>query len=438
MIRSLLALYMANNTIQALLRRGIDSILATRLVAEGHTIESLKTKNATELTSLGLHTLQANALLDETRPSIPEDTFLSVVHASKWVCCICRDTSKGIIIHHLKEWSKSRSHDFDNLALLCLQHHDEAHTVRELSLMLKPERIKALRDKWYQQVKEEDKLAIAGQLTNISEDEKPLHNMIIVSDAQSLMDAIRSNVIIRLTAGKYNLSRVAKTGTNPHVVWMPVHNGYEPHILDVENIKIVGEEGTEIVIEPSYTWVLKFKNCRSVSIENIIAGHVTPGSCAGGVFMFHGCAGLAINKCTLYGSGTYGITLQNSSTVIVHETVIKECTYGMLQVFNSDNVLFRYCRLMNCKEFDLITIKDKCSNINFLHCDFSYNIIGPDYFFIDTDDTCKGTVIEYCNLNNNAVSLWTNFPAAVLTRQNTYSSNRFASPEDVSWYYDED
>lgn len=64
-------------------------------------------------------------------------------------CCICRDGTQGIIIHHLVPWSEIKNHDENNLVVLCLHHHDEAHTQRSLSLSLTVDRIRAIRNLWY-------------------------------------------------------------------------------------------------------------------------------------------------------------------------------------------------------------------------------------------------------------------------------------------------
>lgn len=71
-------------------------------------------------------------------------------------CCVCRDRSQGIIVHHIDEFSDSRSHAEDNLVVLCLNHHGEAHTKRELQLNLTPERLRKLKARWLKDVKQYD------------------------------------------------------------------------------------------------------------------------------------------------------------------------------------------------------------------------------------------------------------------------------------------
>ncbi|MEI6348179.1 MAG: HNH endonuclease signature motif containing protein [Bacteroidota bacterium] len=154
---------MSNNTKSALLKRGIDSESTRKLVENGYTVQSLQQKSLETLRLLGIPKIQAIKLLDG-RPPIPNKIFNQVLHDSKYVCCICREKNKGIIIHHIDEWSVSHNHNYDNLAVLCTEHHDEAHTNRQMTIMLSPKRIRSSRDKWYSQVKANDESIINEQL----------------------------------------------------------------------------------------------------------------------------------------------------------------------------------------------------------------------------------------------------------------------------------
>ena len=140
---------MTARTVNALVARGIDSATAQELIQRGYSLASLAQLPEDQLKDLGLDQSQVAALAKPSRPPIPEATLASVLFRSRWTCCVCRDSSLGIIIHHIVEWSECRSHDEDNLVALCLNHHDEAHTKRGLTLSLTAERIRWLRAEWY-------------------------------------------------------------------------------------------------------------------------------------------------------------------------------------------------------------------------------------------------------------------------------------------------
>lgn len=128
---------------------GIDSATADRLIENGFNAKSLKTLPESGLRDLGLNQSQIEGVISAGRPPIPADVLNTVLFKSRWACCICRDPKKAVIVHHLAPWAKSRSHAVDNLVILCLEHHGEAHAIRQLELNLTADRIKDARDRWY-------------------------------------------------------------------------------------------------------------------------------------------------------------------------------------------------------------------------------------------------------------------------------------------------
>lgn len=143
-------------TISALIARGLDSEKAKELAVSGFTLNSLKMKTKDELVELGLSNIFINNILKEERPPIPVATVNELLYESRYRCCICRDTNKSVIIHHIVPWEESHSHEKNNLVVLCLQHHDEAHTKKAFSLNLTPERIKDAKQRWIEQAKQLD------------------------------------------------------------------------------------------------------------------------------------------------------------------------------------------------------------------------------------------------------------------------------------------
>jgi HNH endonuclease len=125
-----------NKTEASLLSRGVDSGRAHVLASQGLTIGKLKQKTEEELISIGLSDYVRGNLLSETRPPIPSGTLTRLLFENRWQCCVCREPQKPIVVHHIVEWAISRSHDKDNLAVLCVEHHVAAHTQSDLSVNL--------------------------------------------------------------------------------------------------------------------------------------------------------------------------------------------------------------------------------------------------------------------------------------------------------------
>jgi len=147
---------MGQKTFNALMERGFDSETANCLEKAGHTLTSLKSLDENELRSLNIRQELIDIILREKRPPIPSETMNKLLFESRYTCCACRDRSRGIIVHHIHKYSESRSHAEDNLVVLCLNCHGEAHTTRELQLNLTPERLRELKKQWLEYVKQLD------------------------------------------------------------------------------------------------------------------------------------------------------------------------------------------------------------------------------------------------------------------------------------------
>ena len=152
---------MTNNpTEKALIARGFDSGLAFSLRRAGQTLDSLNRAEDPTLIALGLSQDQILIIRQEPRPPIPQVNLTKVLFASRWICCVCRNPDRPIVVHHIREWASSRDHSTQNLAVLCQEHHDEVHTTHRLSQNLTPARIVQLKMMWETEVIRKDALAI--------------------------------------------------------------------------------------------------------------------------------------------------------------------------------------------------------------------------------------------------------------------------------------
>lgn len=151
-------------TEKALMARGLDAHSATKFAGAGWTIGKIKAAPGEELISAGFEKSFIERLFDEARPPIPNDVLMSVLFANRYQCCICRDHTLSIIVHHIEEWSDSRSHDITNLAVLCLHHHDEAHSKKMLSRNLDVTALRDAKGKWEAEVKRFDAESILAAM----------------------------------------------------------------------------------------------------------------------------------------------------------------------------------------------------------------------------------------------------------------------------------
>ena len=147
-------------TVAALVARGVDTEAASRLIADGWTLGKLRHATADQLKAFGLSKELGAQLLEGARPPIAIDTAMRVLHLNRFQCCVCRDPSKSIILHHIVPWAKSRDHSDGNLAVLCLDHHERAHSVSALARNLDAPTLRGLKQRWEATCVEEDRLSI--------------------------------------------------------------------------------------------------------------------------------------------------------------------------------------------------------------------------------------------------------------------------------------
>jgi hypothetical protein len=149
-----------NRTEGALLSRGLDSATSERLRKAGWTLGKLKQCSDHELMRLGVPGLIISKIRAGDRAEIPFKSLVNVLIANRFTCCICRDVTKGIIVHHINEWAESHDHSTDNLVVLCLDHHDKAHSKSSISRNLDQRTLKGFEKSWEHKVRALDTEAI--------------------------------------------------------------------------------------------------------------------------------------------------------------------------------------------------------------------------------------------------------------------------------------
>lgn len=99
----------------------------------------------------------------------------------------------------------------------------------------------------------------------------------------------------------------------------------------------------------AYADVWRFENCRRVALSNGIAVHdVEPGYCAGNCVELENCRDVILSELTLDGSGAYGLCAINCENVTLASSVIQNCTYGAVSLWDSKNINLLSCRIRDC------------------------------------------------------------------------------------------
>jgi len=135
----------------------------------------------------------------------------------------------------------------------------------------------------------------------------------------------------------------------------------------------VGDYNSHIVVDPAYAYVLNFVNCQNIKLQNLTMGHTQEGYCTGGVVGLKNCTKANISYCDLYGCGAYGLVSENSENVGMYNSVIRDCSYGILQLFNTKEVVFENCDFIRNKEYTMVEVDSNCRDLLFSECRFAQN-----------------------------------------------------------------
>ena len=228
---------------------------------------------------------------------------------------------------------------------------------------------------------------------SVAEDE-----VIHVSTAGEFLEAIAPDVVIELAPGTYNLTeylRKSSDNVSDYVV-RTFTDGWQADIHGVEGLTIRGAEGgiVEVEAEPRYSDVLYFNNCSDIVIENITFGHtIEPGNCEGAVLAFDYCRKISLDGLDLYGCGTYGVVADHTVGIALKDCIIRECSYGIVDLLSSDTV-FEDCTFRDNGGFDMLSLSG--SFAYFEGCSFTGNEgdnFLPAYYHSDSE---SGAHFERC------------------------------------------
>lgn len=185
-------------------------------------------------------------------------------------------------------------------------------------------------------------------------------NTVVVSDAESFLEAIGPNKTIIIEPGYYNLSDFLEELTEDGIDnWNSTHScvqlervfdGIEVCIYNVPNLQIIGNgatrEDTEIVVNPRYASVLNFDSCTDILLSNFKIGHTMTGECVGNVIDFSGSAEIIIDNLDIYGCGVTGLAFYYSSgNILVRNSYIHDCSIGTFDLSN----LWGYMFCVDCE-----------------------------------------------------------------------------------------
>ena len=185
-------------------------------------------------------------------------------------------------------------------------------------------------------------------------------------------------------AGRVWSTSAQRGGSTPTVICEPCGDGHQLTLQNFSNLIIRGQNNSSIEVDARYAFCLNLIDCTNCKVENLTIGHSEGGTCEGGVIGMTGGQDNSIVSCDLYGCGTYGIVARETKALSVSRTNIHDCTYGIMELWDSEDITFEDCDFFHNREFDLISNMDSPNTV-FRGCRFYDNWVDVALFVSNLD-----------------------------------------------------
>lgn len=183
---------------------------------------------------------------------------------------------------------------------------------------------------------------------------------------------------------------------------------YGLDVQNLENMTIHGAEGTRIMTTSEADDIINFTECKGMLLRNLVMGHDVPveSECTEGV-VFAYTSEVTLFNCDIFGCGLLGIEA-GESTVTAKNTTIRDCSYGLLNLYNSGAV-FENCTFSGsgneyAETAITVYISEKNAEVLFSGCSFTDNKNAKLYTCIDsnTNTEIDAITFENCSYSGNA------------------------------------
>ena len=230
---------------------------------------------------------------------------------------------------------------------------------------------------------------------------------VTVSTIEELAEAIENDTCVILKEGVYNFSELDYSKVETTALEEPDYPSVGEYIIrKVRGLSLIAEEGAavELVTENCAAVVLDFMKCSDITLKGLTVGHaVEPGTCEGDVIGISYSWNVRIEDCHLYGCGTYGLDIYSSESITVTGTEIYECSNGIFQLYNVEDVVFDDCRFYRNSGWNLFTMFE-CRDTVIRNTEvYENDLTWPDgYEPILADETCD-VLFQNCVFRDNAM-----------------------------------
>ena len=203
---------------------------------------------------------------------------------------------------------------------------------------------------------------------------------------------------------RWSSDATAIISKEPLVVSEDVFDGRQLTLVNFSNLIIKGGKNSSIEVDPRYAYCLNFLNCDHCEMQNLTIGHTELGNCSGGVIGVRGGQKNVVKDCDLYGCGTYGIDLIETTDFGLMDSNVHDCTYGIIQMRSCMAVRFDRCDFFHNREYDLVEAWG-CEGVSFQDCRFYANWGDAKLFNLDNTFYLSGCKIYHPTENLGSVDM---------------------------------
>ncbi len=206
-----------------------------------------------------------------------------------------------------------------------------------------------------------------------------------VETVEELLIALRDRQVIALAEGDFLLDEPLRMS----FAHAQQREGTRNLVLhDLEDVALIGSGNgpTRLVSRNPFGTALSFERCKSLTLAAVQLAHEPdPAEEArgegGGALVLRNCERVWLRDCQLYGLGL-GLKLVNCNSIGLIDSVVRDCTRGVLESRNSEILRFRRSRFLSCgrgREGDVgLVFEGRRRDTDFVDVEVRGNAPAPD------------------------------------------------------------
>ena len=180
-------------------------------------------------------------------------------------------------------------------------------------------------------------------------------NVVVVSDVVSLLGALAPNTVIEIDAEYLLLDRAPDYGfgySTGAYTWRQLDPGEYMLVvrgLDGLTIRGRGMGQTTLSTGSRVSDVIRFEDCRDLTLEGMTLGHRSEVSgCSGDVLSFNGCDDVMLRNCELFGCGVIAVNAYLCTRLYLEGCTLRDCTMAALNITCCTDFQARDCEILRC------------------------------------------------------------------------------------------